>query len=106
MKIVNCTPHPVNICDEGGNVRRVIPPSGDVIRLAARTERCGNWDGVPLSRTVFGEPEGFPARDADTLYIVSALVKAAMPEDASLVVPAEVVRDEQGRVVGCRSLGK
>lgn len=110
---------------------------------------AGTIDGIPATRTQFGEAEGLPdpqyigvwsicktcetfptqdeALDAiqDTqdyrnfdgnpadcyavpaiYYIVSQLVKSALPDREDLLVPAEVVRDEQGHIIGCRSLGR
>lgn len=38
-------------------------------------------------------------------YIVSQLVKNALPHRRDLIVPAEVVRDDTGNIIGCRSFG-
>lgn len=105
-KVINLTPHPITICDGAGAVLKVIPPSGQVARLAAKTVRTGQTvDDVPLSRTEFGEPDGLPEPEAGTLLIVSQLIKSALPERTDLAVPAEVVRDEKGVIIGCQSLG-
>ena len=82
-----------------------IPASGNVIRLAAETVNVGNHDGIPLTETIFGSPTGLPAQAPGTLLIVSQLVKSALPERTDLVVPAEVVRDAAGNIIGCKSLG-
>lgn len=103
MTIKNYTPHPVHII--GSNGTTTIPNSG-LIRLKATTVADESIDGIPTSRTVFGEPEGLPAYQEGTFYIVSQLVKSALPERADLLVPAEVVRDEAGNIIGCRSLGR
>lgn len=104
-RVVNCTPHPVTIV-ENGVVVRTIPTSGEVARLSVSTEPAGVVLGIPVTRTVFGEPVGLPEPEIGTCYIVSQLVKNALPERDDLVVPAEVVRDAAGNVVGCRSLGR
>ena len=105
MKIINRTPHPVSLCDADGNILRVIESDGQPIRLAAKTVPAGDWGGVPLSRTEFGEPVGMPEPEEGTLYIVSQLVKSAFPGRKDLMVPAEVVRDAEGKILGCQSLG-
>ena len=105
MKTINCTPHPVNICDENGTTLRIIEPNGTPIRLASRTVPAGEHDGIPLSRTEFGEPVGLPEPEEGTLFIVSQIVKNALPERRDLLVPAEVVRNGNGVIMGCRSLG-
>lgn len=101
--IVNCTPHEVTIIN--GEEKVVFPASGNVIRLASETVVAGFFDGILLTKTVFGSPTGLPEQAPDTLLIVSQLVKSALPERADLVVPAEVVRDSVGNIVGCKSLG-
>lgn len=114
ITIVNTTPHEVKIVDTEGNVVKTFAPSGLTIRLAQETVTVGSLDGVSLTRTVYGEPamvsaEGqsspLPEVKEGTYYLVSAMIKGALPERADLLVPAEQVRDEAGRVVGCRSLG-
>jgi len=104
MALINLTPHMVNIVFPDGSVRE-IPASGQVARLAVKTVMVGDIDGIPLTKSVFGEPEGLPESAPGTLYIVSQLIKSALPKRADLVVPNEAVRDNQGRIVGCRSLG-
>ena len=103
-RIVNKTPHPVVILDEENKVIASLPSEG-VIRLASTTVDAGNCAGFRLTRTVFGKPEGLPEKEAGTRYVVSQLIKSALPQRADLLVPAEVVRDEAGNIVGCRSLG-
>lgn len=102
--IVNCTPHPVVIITDAGNI--TIPASGVLVRLAAKTVQADPIDGIATSRTVFGEPEGLPKFEDGTFLIVSQLVKSALPNRDDLLVPAEVVRDKDGNIIGCRSLGR
>lgn len=105
--IINMTPHPVHIVDGDGRVLREYPASGAQIRLRSETVKEGELpDGTPLSKTVFGEAIGLPEERAGTYYIVSQLVKSALPNRADLLVPAEVLRDQSGNIVGCQSLGK
>jgi len=99
--IINMTPHPVNIVDG-----IIIPASGQQIRLAVTTQPGTPIDGVPTSATIFGSPVGLPDYQEGTWYIVSQMVKSACPGRADLLVPAEVVRDGGGCIIGCRSLGR
>lgn len=106
MSLVNMTPHPINIVDAENQIVKVIPASGNLIRLSASTVDAGlTVDDIPVSKTVFGNPEGLPEYQLGTFYIVSQLVKSALPSREDLLVPAEVVRDTQGNIIGCRSLG-
>jgi len=102
--IKNLTPHPITIVDGEGKVVRVIESSGSV-RLTATTVSQGDVGGIPLSKTIFGDPIGLPDFNSDTFLIVSQLVKTAFPMRSDLLVPAEVVRDEKGVILGCKSLG-
>ena len=103
--IKNFTPHPINILDADNKEIMVITPEGVSIRLKSTTERWRSYNGVPLTKTIFGKPEGLPDREENVLLVVSQLVKSALPDRADLVVPAEVVRDAKGQIIGCRSLG-
>jgi hypothetical protein len=104
--IINMAPHAVVIIDADGNVLREYLASGRTIRLKSETVPAGTLeDGTPLSRTVFGTPVGLPEYQEGTWYLVSQLVKSALPERTDLLVPAEVVRDSAGNIVGCKSLG-
>lgn len=104
MVIRNLTPHDITIYDEIMRVVKVIPSSG-VVRLSSKIVGVANADGIRITKTCYGEPEGLPKFKNGTYYIVSQLVKAALPKRKDLLVPAEVVRDENGNVLGCRSLG-
>jgi hypothetical protein len=100
------TPHAINICDKDGNISRVIPACGNQIRLTVKTVDLGfEIVGIKVTSTVFGEPVGLPNYSEGTWYIVSQLVKSALPERKDLLVPAEVVRDASGNILGCMSLG-
>jgi len=105
MQIVNMTPHPVHIVDEEGNITKTYDMTTKTIRLAAQTVKHSVIDGIQITSTVYGEAEGLPEYDEGTYLIVSQLVKTALPERKDLLVPAEVVRDSAGNIIGCRSLG-
>ena len=103
-QIKNFTPHPISICNNAGEVTREIQSEG-LVRLKAVTVPAGEIDGVPVSRTEFGQPEGLPEFQEEVFIVVSQLVKTVLPSRYDLLVPAEVVRDEKGNIVGCKSLG-
>ena len=103
-QIKNFTPHPISISNNAGEVTREIQSEG-LVRLKAVTVPAGEIDGVPVSRTEFGNPEGLPEFQEGVFIVVSQLVKTALPSRSDLLVPAEVVRDEKGNIVGCKSLG-
>ena len=100
-KIKNLTPHPIRIILPDGDI--VFQPEG-LVRLKAEVGVVGRVGEIPLTRTVFGEPEGLPKKETGVLLIVSQIVKNALPDRDDLVSPGEVVRDEDGNIVGCKSL--
>lgn len=108
QNIKNMTPHGVNIVNNNGEVITTFPSEGQ-IRLSQSTERVGSLKAddleIPISKTSFGEVD-LPAQDGETLYIVSSIVCQARPDREDLLIVNETVRDDSGRIIGCRSLSK
>ena len=109
MRIVNLTPHPLNLMPEGPDGPTVtIPPSGLVARCAVDRVQVDTVtvDGiaVPVNQTRFGEVSDLPNPQPDTIYIVSALVAQAVPDRQDVFIVDDAVRDEQGRIIGARAL--
>lgn len=106
MKIVNLTPHDINVVLENGEVV-TYPKSGQIARVAVEAELVQTLEnsGVPLLKHRYGAVEGLPpfSNSKKTLYIVSALVKAAA-DRYDLVSPGAPIRDADGRVIGCKGL--
>jgi hypothetical protein len=108
MNIINKTPHPIHIVDCEGKEILTLPlcPTEKLIRLGMKVVADKMIEEVPTSRTEYGEPVGLPEFREGIFYVVSALVKSALPDRKDLLVPAEVVRDQSGNIIGCRSLGR
>jgi hypothetical protein len=102
LKLINLTPHTVKLVNELGVLE--VFPTGTVARVSSTQEEVGRVIGVPLVRATFGAVTGLPDPVEGTLYIVSALVRAALPGRADLASPGDLVRDEAGNVVGAKSL--
>lgn len=102
------TPHPIVLVGEEGKIIATFPSEGE-IRLSQVTERAGYISyeeiDIPISKTSFGSTE-LPKEEEGTMYIVSSLVCQAFPDRPDLYIPNESVRDEQGRIVGCKSLSQ
>jgi len=109
-ELVNLTPHAINMMDDDANVICVIEPSGTLARVSVRTERTEtlDFDGVNLatSKSVYGDIEGLPDETDGVAYVVSSLVAQRVPERNDVFIPNESVRDEKGRIIGCKSLGR
>lgn len=98
MEIVNLTPHAISIGD------RTISPSGTIARVSVSLSPAGDLDGIPLVHGTYGEVTGLPYSQKGVLLIVSALVRCALPNRKDLASPADLVRNDQGQIVGARAL--
>lgn len=102
--LVNLTPHAIHLYFPNGT-SVTVPPSGTVARVQEITTEVAA--GVPGTIRIvsisYGKPEGVPEVDGNT-YLVSALVRAALPHRFDVLSPGELVRDEKGAVIGCRAL--
>ena len=104
--IINLTPHTINFVDVNGNPILSVPASGQLARVSAKTVPAGvTFNGIPVTYTSYGEVEGLPERQEDTVYIVSSLVASRVPDREDVFIPNESVRDSEGRIIGCKSLG-
>lgn len=102
-KIINATPHAVTLMGQDNTVLMTITASGICPRCSVTREVTGTINGIPVNRSVFGEVVGLPDYDPETIYIVSRLVAEAAKRP-DLYVVDDAVRDEQGRIIGCRAL--
>jgi hypothetical protein len=122
-RINNATPHEVVIVDDNGEeiitfspIKNPIVLAQKPIRLETNTLRVGALKGlendkwirekvdVPLSLTKMGAAEELPPQKEGQFYIVSRAVQEAYPERQDFLIPNETVRDEEGKIVGCKSL--
>ncbi len=133
INIINCTPHDIvfivesYIDDEFYAIEKfIIKKSGivprvkevenkiDVFKASVTRESDIKEDGydngwniyIDIMQKSFSEVEGLPEPQENTIYIVSALVAGAAKDRDDLVIPNDTVRDDQGRIIGCRSLAK
>lgn len=110
-QLVNLTPHTINLVAEDGTQLLSLESQG-IARVASTTEIVGylQVDGVavPQTHTTFGEVEGLPEQAPGVGYVVSNMIISALAQQGihrtDLFTPGLQVRDEQGRVIGCRSL--
>ena len=105
-RIINKTPHNVNIVNESGKVIKVFEKSESIIRLSMKIVPDISIDGTPTTKTTFGNPNELPKFKKEIFYIVSQLIKNSFPERTDFLVPAEIVRNENNQIIGCKSLGR
>lgn len=103
--IVNLTPHDIHLYRGDELVETV--KSGGIARVSVRSEIIGEINGFPISKNFYGEIIGLPEPQPGIFYVVSALVaQAAAGKRADLLVVNDTVRDEEGRIVGCRGFAR
>lgn len=95
--LINLTPHPVNLPG-------IVLPSEGVARVSVTLSDAGAIDGIPLVRGVHGQVTDLPEPREGTIFVVSALVRAALPHRSDLASPARLTRDAEGRITGCEAL--
>jgi hypothetical protein len=103
MKIINCTPHVINVVNQDGTTAN-LNPSGTVPRVSVDRTFLKKSVGCDIFRPDFGAVVDAPARVKDTFYIVSALVASASPDRDDYLTPGNPVRDDKGVIIGCNGL--
>lgn len=105
-KIKNLTPHAIFIVDEDGNAVTVFESEG-IARAEQKDEPAGELNGIPLVKSTFGKPIDLPEPEKDEFLIVSLVTanaaKAAGRTTEDLLLTSGLVRDEQGRIIGCKA---
>lgn len=101
MKIINLTPHQINVVKPDGTLIASFPPSGQVARVTAKVTPAGAVDNIPLFKIMFGDPVDLPAPTPGTLFVVSSLVFSAT-DRKDVIAPNtnDAIRDDKGNIIG------
>jgi hypothetical protein len=75
----------------------------DYVGKECACEALGIPWAVPTVRTSYGEVTGLPDPQVGVVFIVSGMVASAAPRE-DVMSPGELVRDAQGRIIGCYGL--
>ena len=110
-RIINYTPHDVVLLDGKGNVIHTFKPEKRPVRMKTGVKTLAKFDDVPVKQITFGDanlpqPSGEDPTSKDykgRYYIVSALVATRHPERTDFLMPHDIMRDEKGVVLGCKS---
>lgn len=111
LQVVNCTPHPIVMVREsisntyvGQELRHHIihtyKTSGNVARVSMTGRYMPPVDGFNVSSETPGPVVGLPVPIKGTWYIVSAMVRTALPERKDLLSPGKSFRDADGNIIG------
>jgi hypothetical protein len=103
MKLINLTPHVLNLIAADGSVVDV-QPSGDVARVASDSAIVATINGINVSQQTFGDVTGLPAAQDSVILIVSRMVKDRVTNRTDVMVPGAPVRDADGKIIGASGL--
>jgi hypothetical protein len=95
---INLTPHDIHIKD------RVISKSGIIARCCETTVNLGKTDEVDLILRKYGDVTDLPEPKENTIFIVSMLVRLALPNRHDIASPGDMERDKDGNIIGCCNL--
>ena len=108
MKIVNCTPHVLNIITDSKVID--LAPSGINPRVSVKSELSESilisGTEVPVYQDTYGELNDLPEQQEGTFLVVSRLVAAAAKGRNDLLVPGALIRNEAGQPIGCKGLAR
>ena len=101
-KLINCTPHDVYYMDNICQIILTIFKSEKPARVSVENVYLGTYDSIKAYSSKFGKVIDLPKSNGWNLFIVSRLVRDALPKRKDLIVPTELMRDGGGRIIGCR----
>lgn len=109
MKLANCTPHKITLFPGIDDIMIALEPTGVVPRVTTLSTLdyvITLDDGVQIDvwKSVNADLFDIPPYDPDTINIVSQLVAASCPNRKDLVYPNDLVRNDEGVIIGCKSL--
>ena len=77
---------------------------GEPIRVSCESRKVDTVEGIDIYEVVYGEVTGLPEFKEGVYYVVSAMVRQALPERKDLLSPGQLIRNEEGQPVGCLGL--
>lgn len=111
MRFINLTPHTLNVKASSGDFVTILPDADGPARviydqLPPEQIRVGNFDSFEV--TVAGSPReivNLPDPQPNIIFIVAKAVADAAPRHrGDLMSPGRLIRDADGKVVGCDGL--
>lgn len=103
MEFINLTPYEVRVLADN-DIPTVFPPAAVSARCTTKRQILGKIGDITITKTVFGETKNLPEPQEGVAYIVNRIVAEANPERKDLYIPDDTIRDQQGRIIGCRAL--
>lgn len=104
ITLLNATPHALNIVQSDGNIL-TLKASGICPRCESNEVIDRAIGLIEVTKQTLGHVEGLPDPVPGLYFIVSRLVASATNRD-DLLVPGSLIRDDQGKVIGCKGLSR
>ena len=109
MRIINCTPHEVNVFLDNDTRIDYVPNKDYQIRVDCKAVEVARYNNIPIRCNWYGDVIGMPKEEElkDTLFIVSRIayeaIKLKYPEEVveHFMVPDGSIRDQEGKIIGC-----
>lgn len=104
-KIINLTPHEVNIATNDGDLT-AIPRSGYVVRSPEIRVEAGSVNDLPVSIVEYDVPENLPPPKRGVIYVVSAVTLSSIDKGSryDLFAPGKALRNKGGKQIGAVGL--
>lgn len=104
MKILNCTPHVVNL-HSNGNITSFEPAWSKPIRVkqdfGPSKLKIEGFEDIRITTQEMGITDGLPEPQEGVFYIVSIVVLENNKDRHDLLAPAGTLRNAEGQVYGC-----
>lgn len=97
VEFINLTPHTVNEITTGNSY-----PSKGIARVEVKETKKCLLNNVPIYYVDYGNVMDLPEPKDLVFYIVSLMVKEALPNRKDLLSPGELVRNSEGQPIGCK----
>ena len=109
MRIINCTPHTINVFINDDNKIDYESDKDHQIRVECKSVEVAKYNDIPIRCNWYGDVIGMPKEEEmkDTLFIVSRIayeaIKLKYEEDIveHFIVPDGAIRDLEGNIIGC-----
>ena len=110
-EIINLTPHEVRVENQWGT--NIYPPSGEMLRIEenVKTEVIytvvePGEHPVHIADVHYGGTHKLPFQPYGGRFFLVSLVTALAAQRPDFLVPYDEIRDDSGRIIGCRRLAR
>lgn len=106
MKVVNLLGYPVSYHNYNGDITEFPAGKGLPQKLTGTLTVVDTAEGINVIKFVYPTTDaiGIPKPAKDTFYIVSQQICQAYPDRKDLVYPSNFVKNEEGKIIGCKML--